>query len=222
MDDRYAFSREEELAFFDKNLAQLVHTTGKFEHLSTTLPDTEAIINNVPTEGIDPETIAITLGLKGAFSYIRQRNKLTFNDLLTINNLIQNGAVGAGQIRQQSVMVPLTTETWVPPIPNGTEERQKISQLIARPLSATERAIDLNLYLSRWQLFSDGNKRTALVAANQLLVAAGAGFLAIPTTKMHWYGSKLQKFELTGRDADVKAFLYENAIQGLPQNRVVE
>ena len=41
-------------------------------------------------------------------------------------------------------------------------------------LSVTERAITIMLYIMRSQMFFDGNKRTAQLAANQIMIQGGA------------------------------------------------
>ncbi|GKT04562.1 Fic family protein [Furfurilactobacillus entadae] len=219
--DKYRFTRDEEVTFIERNMAQLIYTTGKFENLQTTLPQTEDIIHNYTVNGVKPQDVEKVLGLKRAFDFvINKTHPFKSNDVLVINDIIQSGHVDAGQIRHEDVQVPLTNDVWLPPIPQPTVALNDIEKIVTAPNSVTEKAINLNLYLSRWQLFVNGNKRTAIVAANTLMIEAGAGMLAIPENKMHWYGSYLQKFYRSGRIDDIKTWLYDNAVIGTPQHAI--
>lgn len=197
------------------NEADLIFTTGKFENLQTTPLQTKQIIDNEELHGVKANDVATVLKMKHAFDFmINNTQKLSFNDIKQINLLIQGAETpSAGQLRQRDVVVPLTNEVWTPPKPNEATEKQWFQQLITqRSISATEKAINLMLHLSRQEYFENGNKRTALFAANNLLLTHGAGMLAIPENKMHWYQSKLQKFDRTNDDRDIKPWLYDNCI----------
>lgn len=80
--------------------------------------------------------------------------------------------------------------------------------------SAQERAMGLFLGLCRAQLFSDGNKRTAQICANKVLIAGGAGVLAIPVEHKAEFESLLVGFYETGDGSRLEAFLVEKALDG--------
>ncbi|GAB6093576.1 Fic family protein [Furfurilactobacillus curtus] len=213
--DKYFYDRESEIELVERNLVQMVFTTGKFEDLPITMPQTESIVNNLEVSGVRPEDIDTVISLKRAYEFvIKRQGVFVAKDVLAINNAVRSSHLGAGQIRTEGVQVPLTNDLWVPPIPNEHDALNDIEKISQQGQSATENAIDLNLYLSRWQLFANGNKRTAIVSANALMIDAGAGILAIPENKMHWYGSLLQKYYRSGRDIDIKQWLYDNAVYG--------
>ena len=64
-------------------------------------------------------------------------------------------------------------------------------------------------------LFWDGNKRTSLTLANKILLQAGAGMLTISAKNMEQFNEALLNYYNTAAAEPLKAFLYENAIQGL-------
>lgn len=197
------------------NEADLIFTTGKFENLQTTHLQTKQIIDNEELYGVKANDVATVLKMKHTFDFmINNTQKLSFNDIKQINLLIQGAETpSAGQLRQRDIVVPLTNDVWTPPKPNEATEKQWFQQLIKQQsISATEKAINLMLHLSHQQYFENGNKRTALFAANNLLLTHGAGMLAIPENKMHWYQSKLQKFNRTNNNRDIKPWLYDNCI----------
>lgn len=79
-------------------------------------------------------------------------------------------------------------------------------------VSATERAINLALYIMHEQLFRDGNKRTANLAANALLVRSGAGVLSISTDNIAEFNRLLKYYYDTNDNMLLKGFLYAAAV----------
>lgn len=217
--DKYNLSSIDEQLVVEKNLTQLIYTTGKFENLPTTLPQTDAIVHNYEVNGVRPEDITTILNLKRGYQYLldNQDSVMRFADIKIINKIIKGGTAYAGDLRSMDVQVPLTNDVWVPPIPNE-QTITIMTKLLESNQTATEKALELNLMLSRNQLFMDGNKRTALVAANLLMVQSGTGFLAIPESKMHWYGSQLAKYYRTNRMDSIKQWLYDNCIFGIDKS----
>ena len=83
---------------------------------------------------------------------------------------------------------------------------------IANMEPGRERALKMFGYLCRSQLFSDGNKRTAQLVANKMLIADGRGILAIPPECKHDFGEKLKRFYKTADDSELQKFLIETSI----------
>ena len=73
------------------------------------------------------------------------------------------------------------------------------------------------LYLMRAQLFMDGNKRVAQLAANQMLIQDGVGILNIPVDKQLHFFDLLIEFYETNHAEELKAFLKKYAIEELPE-----
>lgn len=214
--DRYYLENAAEKQFFHDHLATLVASAARFEGMTLGAGKVARILSTGSFAGILPADIEIVLHLKHAFEYITTLDKLTFDAILRVNELIQGAAkADAGRIRTDIVTVGLTNDTYVPPIPVEKTEREFFSSLMSADMSATQQAIKLMLHISRSQWFADGNKRTALVVANAIMLTKGAGLLAIPENKMHWYLSQLQKFYLTGRQSAIERWLYEEAIFGI-------
>jgi len=139
--------------------------------------------------------------------------------VLTLNRVVRGLAGTEVAFRDANTT---GTADWVPPIPDRSKSIKRLTDILTAERSVTERAMDLALYLSRWQLFSTGNYQTAFVAANGLMMAAGAGLLAIPAERVHWYGVQLQQYQQSGRSLVLKQWLYGNAVWGLDRYRVVE
>lgn len=214
--DKYQLNLNDEHDLVQQNLVQLIYTTGKFENLSTNMLDTASIINNEQVQNAKPEDIVTVVNLKRAYQYVLNLTHVFgYQDVLALNNIIQGGIPGAGQLRTDTVQVPLTNDLWIPPIPDKTIIPDQVRDLLDNTLTTTEKAIDLNLWLSRRQLFNNGNKRTAMVAANGLMIQANTGILAIPENKMHWYRLQLAKYYRPNRDRAIKQWLYTECIFGI-------
>lgn len=185
--DKFAMSRDGEDILVEKNFAQLVYLSGKFAGLSTTLLDTQA----------KPSEIRTILNLRDAYHYamsLQYISEVSFAELLKINLfVIGAGASGAGQIRVQPIVVPLTDMIYQPTIPDETQVKREFSDLVQSEATTTDKAITLLLWLSRVQLFLDGNKRTAIIAANALMFAGRRGLLAVPENKLAEYLQRLQQ-----------------------------
>lgn len=50
-------------------------------------------------------------------------------------------------------------------------------------ISKTEQAINVMLWVMQRQMFIDGNKRTAMLIANKLMIENGCGIISIPIEK---------------------------------------
>ncbi|ERL64538.1 Fic family protein [Schleiferilactobacillus shenzhenensis] len=216
--DKFSLTRTQEQNLMEKNMSQLVYLAGKFEHLQTSLLDTKAILSDLPVAGVKPSTIRVILNLHDAFTYATVPTStapVTVETISHINLLVQGGgAPEAGQFRDRAIVVPLTDDEYQPPIPDPVETTTAVHSILAADTSTTDRALTLLLWLMRSQLFLDGNKRTALVAANALLFSDNRGLLAIPEDKLHWFNWQLEKFYKNGADASLKQWLYTNALFG--------
>lgn len=58
-------------------------------------------------------------------------------------------------------------------------------------------------YAMRTQIFWDGNKRTALIAANYIMLLNGNGILHIDETKLEYWNELLSEFYETNGDTKI-------------------
>ena len=100
-------------------------------------------------------------------------------------------------------------------IENNIKEITKIENV-------TDRALTMILYLMRTQAFFDGNKRTAMMAGNQIMIQNGVGIISIPIEYQEKFRDMLIKFYETNNMKDIKAFLYQNCIDGIEFNKTKE
>ncbi|MCM1062416.1 MAG: Fic family protein, partial [Eubacterium sp.] len=86
---------------------------------------------------------------------------------------------------------------------------------IIKTESPTERAISLMLYCMRSQMFVDGNKRTAMLAANHEMIMNGCGIISVPIEHQSEFTKLLVEFYETNNPDTLMRFVYDNCIDGL-------
>ena len=138
--------------------------------------------------------------------YIRQINKEVGEGIVT----------DAGELRKSSVSIGGTD--WKPDIPDYQTAEKEIQGIMESNRSVTDKAITMMLSLMRSQLFFDGNKRTAQIAANQIMIQGGAGILAIPVKDQSEFFSLLIRYYETNDMTEIKKFVYDTSIDGFTRN----
>lgn len=200
--DSYAFDQAAEVAWVTQHLPSLITIAGRLDGLGAADLAAGA-----------PAVQRLTRAYQGMAD---RTTSLTALDVLAVNRLISAGTVGPGELRSTA----LPGEAGELPIPRRDQTLRQLTAILTTPRSATERAMDLALYLSRWQPFTNGNQRTAWVAANGLMMAAGAGLLLPPLDRLDWYTRQLNQYRRAGRALALKQWLYRNAVWGTADDRV--
>ena len=188
----------------------------KLEGLAVTYPDTQAIFDGLAPNGLRLSEIITVNNLKYGWRFLLDNLDVPIdlpyvcqiNKLLGGDNLI----LRAGLLRTTSVSIGGTT--WKPEIPNPDQVRTDLENIQKLP-TATEQAITLMLYLMRSQLILDGNKRTAQLCANQIMISAGCGIITIPIEQQSHFLSMLIDFYETNNQDKIAQFVYDYCIDGI-------
>ena len=216
MTSKYNMTREQNVFIAKRNIVDYIYKSAKLEGLGVTYPDTEAIFQGAHAPGVKiSDIIAVnnlkhawqflldTLGVPMDYAYLCKLNRLVGGD-----NLIYN----AGYIRTLPVTIGGTKWTLEMPVEDSIKAELRRLSIIE---NLTERAIDVMLYCMRGQFYLDGNKRTAMLAANQIMVAGGQGIISVPEELIRDFSQHLVSFYESG-DADaISQFVYDNCIDGM-------
>ena len=100
-------------------------------------------------------------------------------------------------------------------MPRQPEIEQTLANLAALPVSATARALKTMYHMMRAQWFWDGNKRTAIIAANYQMIAAGAGIINIAQAQLERWHALLSAFYESGDDGEIVRWTYEHCVHGI-------
>lgn len=122
-----------------------------------------------------------------------------------------------GSFRTGNVTVELGNDNgeWQPSEINFEQEKKYFNELMQKDTSTTDKAMTLMYHNMRNQLFWGGNKRTATLAANKLMIDNGAGLINVPLNKWDKWNELISEFYLTGKMDKLKDWTYENGIQGI-------
>lgn len=219
--DKFHLTEEQNRRFAKKNLVRLVFTNSRFEGLNTTLPQTQTIIDGMSAAGVSIDDTNVIVQLKRGWQYVIRENKtLSLNIEQNINLLVARyDSLDPGSFRTGNVAVELGNGKgkgeWQPPELNLETEKLFFTDLMKKSTSITDKAMTLMYHNMRNQLFWDGNKRTATLAANKLMIDHGAGLINIPLDKWDRWNELISNFYLSGNMRELKDWTYENGIQGV-------
>jgi prophage maintenance system killer protein len=160
------------------DLAALIWSCARIEMPTVTLDDVNRALRADAAGGHD---ILIIRNVAAAWTFLLADDADPAVDWAHISEY--NRLLTAGLTREPGAMrrfpVGMTGTGWTPAMPTLDDARAAIASATA-PGDARERAIRLFLTVCRGQWFEDGNKRTAIMAANHVMVRSGAGLFMIP------------------------------------------
>ena len=219
--DKYNLSLKENIFLAKKVLVAQIHNLSRFENCQTTLLQTEQIINGQNVASASLGDIQTILNLKRAYQYVIRNISdglpIDIPLLKKINSIVaQEDSLALGDFSTGTVGITLADGSrHTPPAMSEVEVQDLFGQIANRSCSTTETAIRSMLAFMRQQIFWDGNKRTATLFANALLIEKGCGILEISELQMPEFNEKLSAFYRSGDDSDVATYLYQNCIFGI-------
>lgn len=172
-------TREENVFLAKKLFTELVFNTAYIEGVNVTFPQTQAILDGAVVNNIPVSDIQTVLNLRDAWRFCLETldQPLTLEYICQLNGYIsRNESLDWGHLRSGSVGISGTE--YVPPVPDPGAVSSVIDSL-AYSSNPKALALELFCYIVRSQLFWDGNKRTATIAASKVLISAGEGVLTI-------------------------------------------
>lgn len=218
--DKYHLSRKESVYLLKKNIVELVYNAGKFEGLNTTLLQTEEIIKYNRANNVAVDDVLTVVNLKKGF-------ELLLNDVQEplletskrINRIVAaEDALFPGEIRTGGVEVSTIQGRYVPPMLTEVEVKNQYDEILNQDISETEKALRLFLFISKNQIFWDGNKRTALLTANKIMFSQGLGLLSIPENLFAKFNELLSMYynsNQSSNESKILSFMHEECIYGI-------
>ena len=214
--DRYSLTRDQNLFLAKRLWDENVYCGMRMENRNVTFPQTKTILEGVNVPGVSIDDLTAILNMRDAWKYLLQSvdEKLDLSYICRLNSFIaRNEALEWGVLRYGRVGISGTD--YKPAVPVAEKVEGDIRKIVSAYDTATSRALDLFCYITYNQLFWDGNKRTALVASNKLLIAKGCGFLTIKDQDMAEFNELLADMYNTGKNEKLKRLLYSKALFGL-------
>lgn len=195
------------IAFARANMKMNIYDQAVLEGVATSFPQTEEIIDNGKISGVTATDVQKILNLKHAWEFILDRDVIASRSdyymLSHIARVVNEGFFAEGG-RIRGVPVTIGGSSYVPPLPNELDVKEKIREIIEESDEVINTAIKLCLYCMKTQIFLDGNKRASVIFANHYLISHGGGFLVIPEKEVHEFKRLLVKY-YEGEDITVIA-----------------
>ncbi|HCA30602.1 MAG TPA: cell filamentation protein Fic [Ruminococcaceae bacterium] len=216
MKPKYRMTVEQNIFVARRNIIDYIWKSAKLEGLAVTYPDTEAIYNGMSISGVKVSEIIAVNNLKHAWRFVLENLSypIDYSYICKINRLVggDNLIINAGFLRKVPVTIGGTS--WQPDIPIESQIKEELSGIYGIE-NSTDKAITLMLYLMRKQMFLDGNKRTSMLAGNQIMISSGCGIISVPIERQRDFTIMLVRFYESNDMEPLKAFVYDYCIDGI-------
>ena len=198
--------------FARANMKVSIYDQAVLEGVATTFHQTEDIIENGRVSGMTATDVQKVLNLKHAWEFIMDRDLIAcptdYYVLCHIARLVNEGFyMDGGRIR--GVPVTIGGTSYIPPLPVEQAVREELDRILRPEGDEVDTAIRLCLYCMKAQIFNDGNKRAAVLAANHYMIAHGQGLLVIPESRVAEFKRLLVAYYEDRDDGEIEAFLRE-------------
>jgi len=183
--------------FARANVKSLIYDQAVLEGISTTFPQTDAILENGIVNGVRAQDVQKILNLKHAWEFILDKDVLQSDSnyyiLSHVARMVNEGFyTNGGSVR--SVPVTIGGTSYVPPLPIEIDVKDRIIEILQSSDEVIDKAIKLCLYCMKTQIFIDGNKRAAIIFANHFLIKNGEGLLVVPESKVEEFKPLLVRY----------------------------
>lgn len=216
MSTKYKMTREENIFAVNRNIVDYIWKSAKLEGLNISYSDTEAIYNGMRAPSIKVDEIIAVNNLKHAWKYILDNLDVPMdcNYVCHLNKKVggDNLIINAGYLRKVPVSIGGTS--WKPDMPIESQIKEQMEE-INKISDPTDRAINMMLYLVRKQMFLDGNKRTSMLAGNQIMIANGCGIISVPIEYQSDFTEMLVRFYETNDQTEITKIIYDHCIDGI-------
>lgn len=211
MEDKYKMTLEENIFVAKRNIVDSIWKSANLEGIAVTYPQTETIFQGLGIQNMKVKDINAIVNLKHSWEFILENIKypIDLNYICKINQLI-----GEANVNPFPGLSMGGTD-WKPEIPDKEKVNDSLNKILESENSATEKAINLMLYLMRSQLFYNGNKRTSMMVANQVMIQNGAGIISVPIKYQEKFLELLVKFYETNNMDEIKELIYNHCIDGI-------
>jgi Fic family protein len=220
MESKYRMTREDNIFVAKRNIVDYIWKSAKLEGLTVTYPDTDAIYNGMSVANVPVDEIIAVNNLKYAWQFVLENldYEIDYPYILHIHRLVGGDTLIRDAGRSRKIPVRIGGTSWKPDMPIESQIKEQLADVLSIQ-SPTERAVMLTLYLMRKQIFLDGNKRAAMLAGNQVMIASGCGIISVPIEHQQTFRNMLIAFYESGNADELRRFLCENCIDGMDFER---
>ena len=184
-------NRDENLFFAKKLFVELVFNSAYIEGCNVTFPQTQTILDGAVVNNVAVSDIQTVLNLRDGWKYVLGHidDDLNLDFICKVNEFVsRNESLDWGVLRTGSVGISGTD--FKPAVPDKNDVTHKLQDM-KRIEDPVDQALQVFCYAVRNQLFWDGNKRTATMIANKILIQSGKGLLTIDSKNAEEFNQSL-------------------------------
>lgn len=211
----FKMTREENIEFAKRMIVDSIWKEANIEGISATFPQTQEIYEGRTVAGLGvEETVAIN-NLKHAWWKLIDEidEPLSSEFVKSMNKEIGGGIIrNAGQLRDFSALI--SGCNYRPPLPSEESLTEAIEH-IEKIENPEKKGLSTFCILAKQQFFPDGNKRTAQLVSNKVLIEHGAGILSVPVEKKLEFGEQLIAYYESDDMETLMKFLATNCLSGM-------
>ena len=218
MYDKYHLEKEQNIFSARKKLFSNIYNSARLEGINIAYEDTKKVLEgvNVPSLRLDETNCILNLRDAWNFTLSNIDTDVTLDFICKVNSFVsRNESLEWGVLRTGKVGI--NGVDYIPDIPNRENVITNINEILKEE-NITSRSLNLMLYLMRSQIFWDGNKRTAILVANKLLISNGCGIISVKEEDIKEFNKLLTEYYNTGNKDKIIPFLYDKCIFGLEIN----
>jgi Fic family protein len=218
IENKHHMAIEDNIFFAKRNIVDLIYKSARLEGLAVTFPDTYSVVNGGVINGMSFEDAQIINNLKRAWQFVLSTTDypMSLSYVCQIHRYVGESLeeYHSGFLRNRNIFVTMgDEEPFTPDLLIEADVRDEVDRIMQIE-NATDRAISLMFHLMRRQIFNDGNKRVAMLAANQVMITNGAGVISVPPSKLGGFIGRLTEYYKSGDMTDAKQFVFEHCISG--------
>lgn len=213
--DKFDLTLEQNVFLAKKSLVQTIYNSARLEGCNITYPETKTILDGVSVGGLSMDDVQCVVNLRNAWRYALDHiNEPTTLEMMNrVNAQVSlNESLAWGELRTGKVSIGGTD--YSPPVPIELNVKEELERILSIG-EVTSRAIHLMLWIMRSQLYWDGNKRTAAICANHVMISHGKGIITIGEKHLLEFNQRLIKFYDTNDYTKLDGFIFDVGIQGM-------
>lgn len=172
-------------SYAKRSIVDIIYRATVVEGLGTTYLKTERILENLPVN-TTREEMCFVLNMKHAYEFVFDTltEPIDIMYLRELHKILgENLIYDCGILRTYNVSIGGTN--WKPELPDYDNVKDCLLR-INNLSNAEAKAIAYLCYITKSQLFSDGNKRLAQLITNKVLIENGVGIFKIPYEEDTW------------------------------------
>lgn len=213
------FDKKKAIFQAKKMLPEYVFDTSQLENNPITFPEVQTLLDGVTIGGHKISDVEQVLNIKNAWLMLLdtiKNNKFeTTKEMFDkVNGFIaREEAIEWGKFRTGKVSIAGTNIYKAPDFKNLDNIFDNEINIILQGFNPIEQAIRLFLWGALNQFYWDGNKRTARIMANGILINEGIGVFNIKTKDILEFNTLMLDFYETQLADNIVKFFYEKCIK---------